>query len=344
VDVTTVDVASPEEAVSGLTPPQSGGRGGGSGPLARLLGQAGAAKLSVALTVDETSATIQAYRTVPPDVSALLRAVVAVDHQRRVMAEAGVAPATIAQAQRPLPVTTSTIQPPKSNSAGQNVAALAAGILLYASVGIGGAAVASGVAQEKTTRTAEVLLAAVRPSQLMSGKVLGIGLVGLGQLAVAVSAALVTNVLVKSSNVPAEVDQLLPAILLWFVLGYTLYGFGYAAAGAMVARQEEVQSVSMPFTAFLVGGFLLLYATIGAPDSGWVRVLSFLPPLAPILMPARLALGHLEAWEMPVAIVITLVATYGMARLAGRIYSAGIVRGGARLAWSAALRESARPR
>jgi ABC-2 type transport system permease protein len=106
----------------------------------------------------------------------------------------------------------------------------------------------------------------------------------------------------------------------------------------MVARQEEVQSVSTPFTVFLVGGFLLTYATIASPDAWWVKLLSFVPPLAPVLMPARLALGHLSVWEMPLAVLITLVSIYGMARLAGRICQAGLVRGGARLSWTAAMR------
>jgi ABC-2 type transport system permease protein len=231
-----------------------------------------------------------------------------------------------------------TLQPAASDAAGRSIAALAAGILLYISVGIFGSAVASGVAQEKTSRTAEVLLAAVTPRELMTGKVIGIGLVGFAQMAVTIGAALLANAVVQSSSVPSEVWVLLPAILLWFVLGYTLYAFGFAAAGAMVARQEEVQSVSAPFTGFLVGGFLLTYATIASPDAPWVRVVSYFPPLMPVLMPARLAVGHVAIWETPLAIVIMLASIYGMARLAGNIYATSLVRGGPRLSWTAALR------
>jgi ABC-2 type transport system permease protein len=117
-----------------------------------------------------------------------------------------------------------------------------------------------------------------------------------------------------------------------------LFAFGYAAAGAMVARQEEVQSVSAPFTVFLVGGYLLMYATIASPDAPWVRIVSFVPPLMPALMPARLALGQVAIWEMPLAVVIMLASIYGMARLAGRIYASSLVRGGQRLSWTAVLR------
>jgi len=103
----------------------------------------------------------------------------------------------------------------------------------------------------------------------------------------------IANALAQSSAVPSEVWVLLPAILLWFALGYLLHAFGFAAAGAMVARQEEVQSVSAPFTVFLIGGYLLTYASIASPDASWVRIVSYRPPLMPVMMPARIALGHL---------------------------------------------------
>jgi ABC-2 type transport system permease protein len=209
---------------------------------------------------------------------------------------------------------------------------------LYLSLGAYGAAVASGVAQEKTSRMAEVLLATVRPSQLLAGKVVGIGVCGLAQLGIAVGAGLLANAVVQSAVIPSTVWVLLPAILLWFVLGYALYAFAFAAAGALVGRQEEVQLVSLPIGMPIIGGWLLTYAAIAAPGAWWIRLVSFLPPLAPILMPARLALGAVGAWEMPVAVLIMVVAVYGMVRLAARIYAPALVRGGARLSWSAALR------
>jgi ABC-2 type transport system permease protein len=337
-DITTMNVASDSAARSDLVPSQTGGRS--SRPLGQLLAslQGGQATLDVALRVDADSATIEFYQTASPTTAALLRAVVEEVHQRNVLIQAGVPPAVVGAAQQPEPITTMTLQPAPSDLAGRSIAALAAGILLYVSVGIFGNAVANGVAQEKTSRTAEVLLAAVTPSDLMTGKVIGIGLVGVGQMAVTVGAALIANALAQSSQVPSEVWVLLPAILLWFVLGYTLYAFGFAAAGAMVARQEEVQSVTAPFTVFLVGGFLLTYALIASPDALWVKVVSYVPPLMPILMPARLALGHLAIWEMPLAVLIMLASIYGMVRLAGHIYATGLVRSGGRLSWMVALR------
>ena len=337
VDMTTMNVADDSTARSELTPAQSSGRG--SGQLGRLLSslRGGKATLDVALRLDTSSATVEFYQTVSPTLAAMLRAVVEQVHQRDILIQAGVPASVAAAAQQPEPISTVTLQPAPSNAAGRSIAALAAGILLYVSVGLFGSAVASGVAQEKTSRTAEVLLAAVTPSDLMTGKVIGIGLVGFAQMAATIGAALIANAVVQSSSVPPEVWVLLPAILLWFALGYTLYAFGYAAAGAMVARQEEVQSVSAPFSVFLIGGYLLTYASIASPDALWVRIVSYLPPLMPVLMPARLALGHVAVWEMPLAILIMLASIYGMARFAGRIYASSLVRGGPRVSWIAAL-------
>jgi ABC-2 type transport system permease protein len=284
-------------------------------------------------------------QTLDPTLRALLQAILNVAHLRQVLGAAGVPAATIRAALAPVPLRTTALQPPPTGQVAHDIAALATGILLYVSLGGYGAAVASGVAQEKTTRVAEVLLGAVRPSQLLAGKVVGIGVCGLGQLGIAVGAGLLATAVVQSAVIPATavvqsavipatVWVLLPAI----VLGYAFYAFAYAAAGALVGRQEEVQFVSLPITLPIFAGFLLTYLTIASPEAWWIRLLSFLPPLAPILMPARLALGAVAGWEMAAAVLLTLGGVYGMVRLAARIYAPALVRGGARLSWRATLR------
>jgi ABC-2 type transport system permease protein len=259
-------------------------------------------------------------------------------HFRQVLADAGVARAMVRRAMTPVPFTTTSLEPAPTDLAARDAAALATGILLYVSLAIYGNALASGVAQEKTSRIAEVLLAAVRPGHLLAGKVVGIGVCGLGQLGIAMVAGLVANAVVQSAVIPSTVWVLLPMILIWFALGYACYAFAYATAGALVGRQEEIQFVTLPVTLPILAGFLLTYATIASPNAAWIRALSFLPPLSPVLMPARLALGHVAAWEMLVAILLMIAAIYGMVRLAARIYAPALVRGGARLSWRDALR------
>jgi ABC-2 type transport system permease protein len=185
----------------------------------------------------------------------------------------------------------------------------------------------------------------VRPSQLLSGKVLGIGLTGLGQLAIAAAAGLIANALVHSTHIPSSVWVLLPAFLVCFLAGFTLYAFAFAfafaAAGALVARQEEVQFVTTPIGMGLLVGYLLVYAVIASPNATWVKVISFLPPLTATLLPARIALGHVALWEIPIDIVLMAASIYGMVRLAARIYADGLLHGGPRLSWRAALGLSA---
>jgi ABC-2 type transport system permease protein len=209
---------------------------------------------------------------------------------------------------------------------------------MYVSLALYGAAVANGVAQEKTSRTAEVLLAALRPSQLLSGKVIGIGLTGLGQLAIAAAAGVIANAVVHSTKIPASVWVLLPAFLVCFLAGFTLYAFAFAAAGALVARQEEVQFVTMPLGLFLLVGYLLVYAVIAHPDATWVKVVSFLPPLMPSLLPARIALGHVAPWEIPLDVLIMSISIWAMIRVASRVYANALIYSGARLSWKEALR------
>jgi ABC-2 type transport system permease protein len=304
------------------------------GPAARAAVRDGS--IAVALSVGASGAVAQVKQAVPADIRALVQAVLDQARLHRVLAQARVPPATVRRALAPVPLATVALQPVPRTRPVREVAALAAAVLLYVSLGIYGAAVAVGVAQEKTTRTAEVLLAALRPAQLLGGKVTGIGLCGLGQLGITVVAGLLTNAAVNGAQVPSTVWILLPAILVWFLLGYALYSFAFAAAGALVARQEEVQFVTAPFAMLLVGSFALVYAVIGSHDAWWAALLSFVPPLAPVLMPARIALGPVPAWQIVLNVLVLAASIYGMARLAGRIYSRALVRGGARVPWRVA--------
>ena len=294
--------------------------------------------LDVALVggVDGARALVQV--TLPDTTRTVLSAALDELRLRAALAGAGLPASAIGPALTPVPLATSALAAPPSDGAARDVAALAAGFLMYISLGLYGAAVAGGVAQEKTSRTAELLLAAVRPTQLLAGKVIGIGLVGLGQLSIAVGAGLIANATVHSATIPSTVWALLPAFLAWFLAGFVLYAFAFAAAGALVARQEEVQFVTMPFGILLVAGYLLVYAAIANPDATWLRVASLFPPLSASLMPARIALGHVAVWEIALDAALMLAAIRLTAALTARIYVNALVSGGARLSWRAAFR------
>lgn len=295
-------------------------------------------KLDVAFVVASGRATAIVSHTLSATDRALLSTTLASARARAVFSAAGVPPAVVRAARAPVSLSVVAIAPPPSHQAARAVAAIAAGLFLYVILAMYGSAVATGVAQEKTSRTAEVLISAMRPEDLLTGKVIGIGTAGLGQLAIPVAAGLIANAIQKSADIPPQIWFLLPSILLFFVLGYALYSLAYAAAGATVARQEEVQFSTAPLGFPLLASYLLVYVLIGNTHSTLIRVLSFVPPLTPALMPARIAVGTVAWWEVVLGVLIMLASIYGMVQLATRIYKATLVRSGPRLSWREALR------
>ncbi|MGA2455700.1 MAG: ABC transporter permease [Solirubrobacteraceae bacterium] len=295
-------------------------------------------KLDAAIDMGASSATIEVKQSLSAQTRAVIAAAVDEAHFRSALAKAGVPVAKVLPAVTPVPLTTVVLKPQPADQDARYVAAIFVGLLMYLAITLYGTAVATGVAQEKTSRTAEVLLSAVRPQQLLVGKVVGIGLVGLGQLAIAAIAGLLTNAAVHSAKIPGSVWVLMPAFLAFFVAGFALYAFALAATGALVARPEEAQSATLPLIMPLPIGYVLTFVAIGSPNATWLRVVSWLPPLTPTLMPARIALGTVDWWEYPLVTVIMLASIYGIVRVASAVYAGGLLRGGERLSWWTALR------
>ncbi|OLR89896.1 ABC transporter permease [Actinokineospora bangkokensis] len=223
---------------------------------------------------------------------------------------------------------------------GQRLAvALVVVVLLYTSLLLHGTMVAQGVVEEKSSRVAELLLAAVRPWQLLLGKVIGLGVVGLAQLSVIGGAGVVLAWATGVLTIPAAAAGTLLWGLVWYLLGYLFYAAVFAAAGSLVSRQEETQSVLLPVTSVLVLAFVLGFGLLSrAPGGAATAVLSLLPPFAPILMPGRLALGVASGWEVAVALVLMVVAVAGLAWVGGRVYAGAILRTDGRVRVREALR------
>ena len=223
---------------------------------------------------------------------------------------------------------------------GQRVAiAFVVTFLLFFSVTAYGAAVAQGVVEEKSGRVVELLLSTIPAGHLLAGKVLGLGLVGLLQLlilgGIGTGLALATGLLA----VPALLLGPLVSALVWYLVGFFLFATLYAAAGALVSRQEELQSVTAPVAVLLLVPFLVTVAILPTdPRNTVTTVLSFVPFFSQTLMPARTALGVTDWWEPVVAAVLALVTLAGMVLLAARVYRNSILRTGARVTWREALR------
>ena len=216
--------------------------------------------------------------------------------------------------------------------------AFLASLFLYIAIISYGIVVATGVVEEKSTRVVEVILSTIRPIHLLAGKVLGIGLLGLGQLLVIVGAGLLAAIPTGALDLPASTASTTVLIGVYFVLGYLVYACMYAIAGAMVSRQEDVSSSSAPLTIVLVAAYLVGISASDSPDSTLSVVASFIPPLAPMIVPARAAQDSLPASELAISIALMLIAALALLWLAARIYDRSVLRMGAPLKLRETLR------
>ncbi len=198
-----------------------------------------------------------------------------------------------------------------------------------------------GVVEEKTSRVVELLLSTVRPWQLMAGKVLGIGLVGLGQVALVVLAGVGTALglgLVDTSTI--DLGTAAAWALVWFVVGFVSYALLMAGLGALVSRQEDVGAVTTPVTFLMIVPYIVgVSVAPWAPDNPLVVWLSYVPLCSPLLMPVRIALGSAEPWEALVALGLRRGHPL-LVWLAAKIYSNAVLRTGARVRLKDALRTS----
>jgi ABC-2 type transport system permease protein len=214
-------------------------------------------------------------------------------------------------------------------------------LLLYGQLIMYGYWVAAGVVEEKASRVVELLLAAVRPRELLAGKVLGIGIVALAQLLLVAGLALVLAVATDQLQLEDGAVGALLVTLAWFLVGYAFYATAFAMAGALVPRQEEVQNVTMPLALLLIGTFLLALPVAEDPGSTLGRVLSFVPPSAPIVMPVRMIAGGVGALEVLLSLAACLAGIVAVMLLAARVYGRAVLRTGSRVGLAAVLRGGA---
>ncbi len=204
-------------------------------------------------------------------------------------------------------------------------------ILMYIAVLSYGNAALTGVTEEKNNRVVEVLLATLRPWQLLGGKVLGIGLLGLAQFAATVIVAFVALKLTNALELPSLDPSIVGVLVLWFVLGFSVFSVLYAAAGALASRPEEAQSASLPMTMIAVFAFFLSFGVLGNPDSTLSQIATFVPFTAPFVVPIRNALGALPVAEHVLAVLVTVAAIVLLVRVAARIYAGGLLSIGRRV-------------
>jgi len=214
-------------------------------------------------------------------------------------------------------------------------------IVVWILISVYGSQIALGIGEEKSSRVIEVLLSSVRPTQLLIGKVLGIGLLALGQAVGMVIVFIIAGFASGSNLVHGATLGVVIAGGVFIVLGYAFYCTAFAAAGSLVSRQSDVNSTIMPVQLPLILAYALSYTVIYANGaSKFYHVLGFLPPTAPIAMPVLYAAGDVPVWQVAVSALICAAGVVWMARIAVRIYANSILKTGPRISFRQAIRES----
>ena len=216
---------------------------------------------------------------------------------------------------------------PDAEQNGQRIAAAIIGVsLLYGLLILFGQFIAQGVVEEKSSRVVELLLATMRPWQLLAGKIVGLGVLGLAQIVLIVVIGVGGALAFDIVDVPGDVVGTALSVVLWFVLGFAFYASIFAVAASLVSRQEDLGTVLMPTSLLLIGSLVIGLQAAANPGGTLARVTSFVPGLSPMVMPVRQAAGHVAAWEVALSVVLMLVAVALIVRLGGRVYSAALLR------------------
>jgi ABC-2 type transport system permease protein len=222
---------------------------------------------------------------------------------------------------------------------GEEGVAFAASLLLYLQLIVYGLAVASGVVEEKASRVVEVLLAAIPPRALLAGKIAGIGAVGLLQMLLVTGVGLGLAAASGAIEVDGGQAGTFAVVLIWFLLGYLVWAALFAMAGAIVSRQEDLQSSTTVLSVLLVVSYLIAFPALDDPDSALAVAGSIIPLSSPIIMPSLVALGEASAVELVASLALFGLAIAALVPVGARIYENAVLRMGKPLklreAWNA---------
>lgn len=210
---------------------------------------------------------------------------------------------------------------------------------LYLLIMLNSQLVLSSVAEEKTSRIAELLVASVNPSALLTGKILASATLGLVQLAVWIATAVFLNGGGGASSggggatglysLASALDVITPGLvvgfLVFFVIGLLQLATLFAAAASLINRTEDMGGLSLPLVLPVVAAFIIAMTALGAPDTPLAVAFSYVPLLAPFVMFARIAVSDVPLWQIGLSLAINVAALVGIALLAGKIYRVGML-------------------
>src|SRR5689334_5121630 len=222
----------------------------------------------------------------------------------------------------------------------------AIGFIMYLAILMYGQIILGAVIEEKETRIAEILFSSVRPFALMMGKLVGVSLVALTQLAIwglAFSAFAYYGVnILASQGMPTNISTIpLSHFIyfgLFFLLGYFIYGTIYALVGSMVTTAQEGGQLAMPIILILVVSFYLFWPVSRAPDSPFAFWVSMIPFTAPVSMLVRIVTQTPPFWQIALSLLIGFSSVLVIMWVAARIYRVGMLMYGKRASIPEAIR------
>ena len=201
-------------------------------------------------------------------------------------------------------------------------------LLLYVAIITFGYSIASSVVAEKSSRVVEVVLerdppgpaarrqgARRRPARAAADRRRGGGRAG-------------DRGAERRYHLPSSTAETVVLVLVYFVLGYLFYGCAFAGTASLVSRQEDIQSTTSPLLVIAIGSYIATNAPSATPSGSLATIGTFLPPMAPMVVPGRAAQGALPAWELAVSLLLMLAAIVVVVFLAGRIYNRSVLRFG----------------
>jgi ABC-2 type transport system permease protein len=206
-----------------------------------------------------------------------------------------------------------------------------------------------GVIEEKQSRVAEVVVSSVKPTTLLAGKVLGVGAVGLTQMAIWMFATVVMmkfrvplmsafGLQATPMPMPSVTVTQVVTLLIFFLLGYTLYSALFAAVGAMVSSEQEAQQAQMPVVLMLVMSIMFLQPVLLEPDGRMAVTLGLLPISSPIMMPLRMSNVDVPIWEIGLSILALIAGCYLAVYFAATVYRTGLLMHGKRVTFREVFR------
>ena len=214
-------------------------------------------------------------------------------------------------------------------------------VLLFISIFTFGTWVLTGVVEEKQSRVVEVVLSTIESRDLLIGKVLGIGILGIVQLLLMVSVGLSVGTATGRFTLPATTPSAVGNLFLWFVLGYAFYSTALGVLGALASRMEEASNAASPVSLLATAAYLFsLFVAVNDPSGTAARIATFVPPVSPMVVPLRAALGSIEPWEVVGAVVVMVVAIWVLFNVGGRVYSGAVLQSGGRVRLRDAWRSS----